>query len=88
MFVEAAACGKPVVVGDSGGARESLVNGETGFLVDGTDIGAVVRALGDLLADPGLAAQMGRAGRTRVERELSWPRLAARLTGWLQAAAG
>ncbi len=88
VFVEAAACGKPVVVGDSGGARESLVDGETGFLVDGTDIGAVVRALGDLLADPGLAAQMGRAGRARVERELSWPRLAARLTGWLQAAAG
>ena len=88
VFVEAAACGKPVVVGNSGGARESLVDGETGFLVDGTDIGAVVRALGDLLADPGLAAQMGLAGRARVERELSWPRLAARLTGWLQAAAG
>ena len=88
VFVEAAACGKPVVVGDSGGARESLVDGETGFLVDGTDIGALVRALGDLLADPGLAARMGRAGRARVERELSWPRLAARLTGWLQAAAG
>ena len=88
VFVEAAACGKPVVVGNSGGARESLVDGETGFLVDGTDIGAVVRALGDLLADPGLAAQMGRAGRARAERELSWPRLAARLTGWLQAAAG
>ena len=36
VFIEAAACGKPVVVGDSGGARESLVDGETGLLVDGT----------------------------------------------------
>ena len=35
VFIEAAACGRPVVVGDSGGARESLVDGETGMLVDG-----------------------------------------------------
>lgn len=88
VFVEAAACGKPVVVGDSGGARESLVDGETGLLVDGTDVGAVARALGDLLADPVASRRMGQAGRVRVERELSWPRLARRLTGWLQAAAG
>lgn len=88
VFVEAAASGKPVVVGDSGGARESLVDGETGLLVDGSDAGAVARALGDLLADPALARRMGEAGRERVERELSWPRLARRLIGWLQAAAG
>lgn len=88
VFVEAAACGKPVVAGDSGGARESLVDGETGLLVDGTDVGAVARALGDLLTDPALARRMGESGRARVERELSWPRLAGRLTGWLQAAAG
>ncbi|MEA2556036.1 MAG: hypothetical protein QOI60_1367, partial [Actinomycetota bacterium] len=35
-----------------------------------------------------LARRMGAAGRARVEREFSWPRLAGRLTGWLQAAAG
>src|SRR6266487_2388357 len=37
VFIEAAACGKPVIVGDSGGARESLVDGETGLLVNGSD---------------------------------------------------
>ena len=87
VFVEAAACGKPVVVGDSGGARESLVNGETGLLVDGTDVAAVARALESLLAEPALSRRMGEAGRARVERELSWPRLASRLAGWLHAAA-
>ena len=87
VFVEAAACGKPVVVGDSGGARESLIDGETGLLVDGTDVAAVARALGSLLAEPALARRMGDAGRARVERELSWPRLADRLAGWLRAAA-
>jgi phosphatidylinositol alpha-1,6-mannosyltransferase len=88
VFIEAAACGRPVVVGDSGGARESLVDGETGLLVDGGDVGSVAGALGDLLADPARARRMGSAGRARVERELSWPHLARRLTGWLQAAAG
>ena len=87
VFVEAAACGKPVVVGDSGGARESLVNGETGLLVDGTDVAAVARALESLLAEPALSRRMGEAGRARVERELSWPHLASRLAGWLHAAA-
>jgi phosphatidyl-myo-inositol dimannoside synthase len=87
VFVEAAACGKPVVAGDSGGAREALVDGETGLLVEGSDVGAVTGAIGDLLADPALARRMGAAGRTRVERELSWPTLAARLARWVAEAA-
>ena len=66
VFIEAAACGKPVVVGDSGGAREALVDGETGILVDGTRVEAVAEAVGSLLADPPRAAAMGAAGRARV----------------------
>jgi phosphatidylinositol alpha-1,6-mannosyltransferase len=88
VFIEAAASGRPVVVGDSGGAGESLVDGETGLLVNGGDVASVGRALAGLLEDPALARQMGAAGRARVERQLSWPHLAGRLTGWLQAAAG
>jgi phosphatidylinositol alpha-1,6-mannosyltransferase len=83
VFVEAAACARPVVVGDSGGARESLVDGETGVLVDGTSVEAVADAVGDLLADPGLARKMGEAGRERVLRSHTWPTIAATLAGWL-----
>jgi phosphatidylinositol alpha-1,6-mannosyltransferase len=86
VFIEAAACGRPVVVGDSGGARETLVHGETGVLVDGTDVGAVADAIASLLEDPAVAARMGKAGRARVEQEHSWPRAAARLAGWLREA--
>ncbi|HZD80695.1 MAG TPA: glycosyltransferase family 4 protein, partial [Actinomycetota bacterium] len=88
VFIEAAACGRPVVVGDSGGARESLVDGTTGVLVDGTRVAEVADAVGALLADPGLARRMGEAGRRRVERSYTWPRAAAQLSGWLAAAAG
>ena len=86
VFIEAAACGRPVVVGDSGGARESLVEGETGLLVDGADVDQVAAAVADLLADPARARAMGVAGRARVERDHTWPRIAARLAGWLREA--
>jgi len=88
VFLEAAACGKPVVVGDSGGARESLVDGETGLLVDGTRVDAVAQAVGDLLANPDRAQTMGDAGRERVLRAHTWPDIAGRLAGWLREAAG
>jgi phosphatidyl-myo-inositol dimannoside synthase len=88
VFIEAAACGRPVVVGDSGGARESLVDGETGILVDGRDVEQVARAVADLLADPERARAMGKAGRARVERDHTWPAIAERLAGWLVEAAG
>jgi phosphatidylinositol alpha-1,6-mannosyltransferase len=87
VFIEAAACARPVVVGDSGGARESLVDGRTGLLVDGTDVDGVADAVGSLLADPARARAMGAAGRARVERDHAWPRIAERLAAWLRDAA-
>jgi phosphatidyl-myo-inositol dimannoside synthase len=87
VFLEAAACGRPVVVGDSGGARETLVHGETGLLVDGTAVDEVADALATLLEDPAYARRLGKAGRARVEREYTWPRAAERLAGWLRLAA-
>jgi phosphatidyl-myo-inositol dimannoside synthase len=86
VFVEAAACGRPVVAGDSGGARESLIDGVTGHLVDGADVGQVADVVAGLLEDPARAAAMGRVGRERVERSFTWPRAAAQLGGWLREA--
>jgi phosphatidylinositol alpha-1,6-mannosyltransferase len=87
VFIEAAACGRPVVVGDSGGAREALVDGETGLLVDGRNVAEVAAAVATLLAEPQLAAKMGDAGRERVLRSHTWPAIAERLAGWLREAA-
>jgi phosphatidylinositol alpha-1,6-mannosyltransferase len=87
VFIEAAACGRPVVVGDSGGSREALVHGETGLLVDGSDVDGVADALATLLEDPPYGRRLGKAGRARVERLHTWPRVAERLAGWLRDAA-
>jgi phosphatidylinositol alpha-1,6-mannosyltransferase len=88
VFLEAAACGRPVVVGDSGGAREALIDGLTGELVDGRNVAQVADAVAGLLDDPPRARAMGRAGRQRVERSFTWERAAEQLAGWLREAAG
>lgn len=72
VYLEASACGVPVVAGRSGGAPESVVDGETGLVVDGEDVGAVATAVGDLLADPARAARMGAAGRKWVVDNWQW----------------
>jgi phosphatidylinositol alpha-1,6-mannosyltransferase len=85
VFLEASATGLPVVVGDSGGAPDTVRDGETGFLVDGRDVAAVADRLVQLLADADLRARMGKAGRAWVEREWQWDMLAAKLHGLLSA---
>ena len=86
VFLEAAAAGKPVVAGDSGGAAEAVVDGETGLVVDGRHEDAVGEAVASLLADPSRAHAMGKAGRARVERTFAWPRIAGTLARWLAEA--
>jgi len=62
VFREANACARPVVGGRAGGAVEAVVDGESGFLVNGKDAGDIAAALLKLLTDPGLANHMGRLG--------------------------
>jgi phosphatidylinositol alpha-1,6-mannosyltransferase len=83
VFLEAAATGLPVVAGDSGGAPETVRAGRTGHVVDGRDVTAVARAVGDLLANPERAAAMGAAGREWMRRDWDWAKRAERIAGWL-----
>ena len=64
----AMAMGVPVVASAVGGLPEAVEHGRTGFLVTDGDFATPVRRL---LSDPQLAGALGRAGRERVERELS-----------------
>ena len=65
--LEAAACGLPVLVGDSGGAPETVLDGVTGRVLPGDDPTAWTRAVLALLRDPAVAAGMGARGRRHVE---------------------
>jgi alpha-1,3/alpha-1,6-mannosyltransferase len=76
--VEAMACGRPVVAVASGGPLETIVDGETGFLVAPT-AGAFAGALAQLVAAPDRAGRMGEAGRARVVAHFSRAAFGARL---------
>jgi phosphatidyl-myo-inositol dimannoside synthase len=80
VFVEAAAAGVPQVGGDSGGAAEAVIDGETGFVVaNPEDPGAVAEALRRLLVDPVRRRAMGRAARKRALGSFDYGLLAPRL---------
>jgi glycosyltransferase involved in cell wall biosynthesis len=65
-IVEAMIAGKPVVVCDTGGPREIVVDGETGLVVPTWQVGPLADAIDALLSDPVRARRMGEAGRARA----------------------
>ncbi|MHB1801965.1 MAG: glycosyltransferase family 4 protein, partial [Actinomycetes bacterium] len=79
VYLEASATGLAVVAGDSGGAPDAVLDGRTGMVVPGRRVELVADHVAGLLADPGRAAVLGRAGREWVSAEWGWDRLAARL---------
>ncbi len=87
VFLEAAACGVPVLAGRSGGSDEAVLDGVTGLVCDRPgDAAAVAATLLPLLADPAFARRLGHAARQRAERHLSYDQLAARLDAALLSA--
>ena len=74
-ILEAMRGGLPVVASDVGGVRESVVDGETGFVVPSEDVGAVRARLALLLNDPALRSRLGGAGRGRYERHFTFERM-------------
>ena len=70
-FLEAQACEVPVVGMDTGGVRETLLDGQTGFVVEQGDLQGMASVITTLLADPRRRAEIGRAGRRFVAEQLS-----------------
>lgn len=71
-FIEASACGKPVIGGISGGVREAVRNNGTGLLVDPDDRVQLSTAVCRLLRDSEYALTLGRNGRKMTEQEFQW----------------
>jgi phosphatidylinositol alpha-1,6-mannosyltransferase len=86
-YVEAGACGKPVVASSSGGGGEIVLDGETGHVVDPEDPAALEAALAALLGDPERARAFGARAREQVSR-FDWSHGTARLEAALRKAAG
>ncbi|MEW2132846.1 glycosyltransferase family 4 protein [Streptomyces sp. NPDC005435] len=79
VYLEASATGLPVVAGDSGGAPDAVLDGETGWVVRGGEPEEAAERITALLADEALRRRMGERGRGWVEEKWRWDLLAQRL---------
>jgi len=83
VFLEGSATGLPVIVGDSGGAVDAVIDGETGYLVDGTNTAEIADRIAYFFANPDVAKNMGEAGRNWVTQEWTWDQSFKKLDGLL-----
>lgn len=79
VYLEASATGLPVVAGDSGGAPDAVLDGETGWVVRGGSAEESAERIVALLGDAELRRRMGERGRAWVEEKWRWDLLAERL---------
>jgi len=71
-FLEAQACGTPVVGTRAGGIPDAVRDGRGGWLIEQDDAAALAAILAHVVEDPGDFERMGRIARQRVERECTW----------------
>ena len=75
VYLEAGACGKPVVAGRGGGVEEAVEDGVTGLLVDPLDVGEIAEAIVRILKDKELAKRLGENGRKKAMKQPDWSAL-------------
>jgi phosphatidylinositol alpha-1,6-mannosyltransferase len=72
VYLEASACGLPVIAGKSGGAPDAVLDGQTGLVVDGTSDEQIAHAVISLLSDSARSKEMGAAGRQWIIDNWRW----------------
>lgn len=85
VFLEAAAAGRPVVAGRSGGVEEAVINGQTGVVVDVLkEPESIVAAIVNLIKDPTSARALGMAGQNRMREQFNWTTQLEKLKPWIE----
>lgn len=82
--LEASARSKPVIVGNDSGSVESVIDGKTGILVDGTNIEQIADAIEKIFTDPGPAEHMGIRGKNMIEESFTEERMIDNYYGFLK----
>jgi phosphatidylinositol alpha-1,6-mannosyltransferase len=83
-FIEANACGLPVIAGNTGGVEDAVVDGETGLLVDPCNVSDIERAMILLLSDLQYSRKLGENGRRRIETYFNWQNIGAKFELFLE----
>jgi glycosyltransferase involved in cell wall biosynthesis len=83
VLLEGIAAGIPIVTTDQGAIKETVIDGDSAFVLDEADPGELARRILQLLGDPDLRERMGAAARARFEAEFTQERADEKLTDWL-----
>jgi phosphatidylinositol alpha-1,6-mannosyltransferase len=78
-FLEAGACGCPVIGSRSGGIEDAVEDNVNGYLIDPDDPNTLAEKVLHLFDDPILSKRIGDAGRKRVEEGFTWGHVSERL---------
>ncbi|MBN1197323.1 MAG: glycosyltransferase family 4 protein [Candidatus Aminicenantes bacterium] len=79
VFIEANACGKPVIAGKSGGAVEAVKDNVTGLLVDPRSVEEIAAKMELIMRDHALAQRLASAGLRRAREELAWEKVCTKI---------
>jgi phosphatidylinositol alpha-1,6-mannosyltransferase len=83
VYLEAAMAQLPCIGGRDSGATDAVADGQSGLLVDGTDVRQITEALRSILLDPERAMSMGQVGQRRAEADFQWPDAAKRIHAFI-----
>ncbi|RMH64300.1 MAG: glycosyltransferase family 1 protein [Calditrichaeota bacterium] len=83
-YLEANACEKPVIGSNVDGIPDAIEDGVNGLLVEANNVDVTRRAIERLLHDADLRDKLGRAGRSRIERQFTWEKVTGRILNLLE----
>ena len=72
VFLEASACGKPVIAGNYGGISDAIENGKSGYIIDGTNLQIITKTLDKLLQNTEIRIELGNYGLERARKTFDW----------------
>jgi len=72
VFLEASACGKPVIAGNFGGIYDAVDDQKSGFIIDGTDLKPIIDTIEPLISEPALRKRIGNYGLERARNYFDW----------------
>ena len=79
VFLEASACGKPVIAGNFGGIRDAVEDDKSGYIIDGNDMTIITTTIKKLLLNDFNKIQLGKYGRERVVEFFAWKKISKEL---------
>jgi len=76
VFIEASACGKPIIAGNFGGVYDAVENGKTGLVIDPVNIEEIIKSIEYFLSNPENSFKFGNRGLNRVRQSFTWDKKA------------